>query len=144
MATIPTCRETRGARWKQWKLSKYEKPARPQMRRSTIRLIGHPPHRKRACTHDLTKQKTTISPSPLTREDQSLSQCLTREQRVKQDNTNLPRHSRVGGKPQGGCVVPGTVILASRQYPQGGRVMPANKTTPTNTNHMGNRLRPPM
>ena len=31
----------------------------------------------------------------------------------------LDRHSRVGGNPQGGCVVP--VILASRQYSQGGR-----------------------
>ena len=46
----------------------------------------------------------TISPSPLMEEDQSLSQCLTREQRVKQANSNQPR----------------PVILASRQYPQGG------------------------
>ena len=44
----------------------------------------------------------------------------------EQDNTNLPRHSRVGGKPQGGCVV--AVILALRQYPQGGRVTRVNKT----------------
>ena len=29
------------------------------------------------------------------------------------------RHSRVGGNPQGGCVVPGTVILALRQYDGG-------------------------
>ena len=28
------------------------------------RLIGHTPYRKRACTHDLTKRKTTIAPLP--------------------------------------------------------------------------------
>ena len=39
------------------------------------------------------KTTPTISPSPLMEEDQSLSQCLTREQRVKQDNTTtLVRH----------------------------------------------------
>ena len=111
MATIPTCRETRGARWKQWKLYKYEKPARPQMRRSTVRLIGHTPHRKRACTHDLTKRKTTIYPSPL---------------------MEPYRHSRVGGEPQGGCVVAVPVIADLIRNPEGGgRVTRMNKTTPT-------------
>ena len=47
------------------------------------------------------------------------------------DSKTVPqhRHSRVGGKPQGGYVVP--VILALRQYPQGGRATRVNKTTPT-------------
>ena len=52
----------------------------------------------------VTTRQTNQSPSHLMGEDQSLSQCLTREQRVKNDALHRPnpenpphRHSRVGG-----------------------------------------------
>ena len=43
--TIPMCRETRGARWKQWKLYKYEKPARTVLAAMNIHTssIAHYP-----------------------------------------------------------------------------------------------------
>ena len=70
--------------------------------------------------------KTTINtPSPLMAEDQSLSQCLTREQRVNNDAPASSRHCGLDPQSRGEGSGNNTnqhrpVILASRQYPQGG------------------------
>ena len=65
----------------------------------------------RAARDTVNKSKTTDRiPSPLMGEESKV--------RVKKTTpTTRARHSRVGGNPQGVCVVPGTVILALRQYP---------------------------
>ena len=101
----------------------------------------------------------TNPPSPLMGEESKV--------RVnKTTSTTTDRHSRVGGNPQGGCVV--AVILALRQYPQGGAYnrqhnhqnplsldgrgikepVPVPDTgsecEQDNTCHMGSQLWPPM
>ena len=58
------------------------------------------------------------------------------------DSKTVPphRHSRVGGHPQGGCVVPSTVILALRQYPQGTDPVIAGQVQNDGERHMNDEL----
>ena len=71
---------------------------------------------------------TTISPSPLMGEDQSLSQCLTLGSESEKRCIASSRHCGLDPQSRGvGCVA--AVILASRQYPQG-RQGDAGETSP--------------
>ena len=64
MATILTCRETRGARWKQWKLYKYEKPARTVLAAMNIPASSIAHYPKGLQNHDLVLNDINHQPLP--------------------------------------------------------------------------------
>ena len=95
------------------------------------RLIGHTPHRKRACTHDLTKRKTTIYPSPLMGEESKV--------RVRKTTPTTYRHIGFKAVSTGWmCRGRHTGFRAVSTGQQG------DKGEQDNTNHIGNRLWSPM
>ena len=65
------------------------------------------------------QSNTTIHPSPLTAEDQSLSQCLTREQRVSKTKQHPPvRHCGLDPQSRGaGCDMGQQQVQNNRQNP---------------------------
>ena len=67
----------------------------------------------------MNKSSPTIYPSPLMGEDQSLSQCLTLGPESENDASHRPAIADLIRNPEGQCHG-AAVILALRQYPQGG------------------------